>query len=219
MENQTGRLLVFAFVLLAALASGFGAIIITSSTTSDVTAEAATVVSPNATGTNKNMTSNSVIISLTEVANTVNDIDFSSPLNNTYNLGKPFLVQYDNTTNLEAADDKSYDLKVTFAGFGTINGIKYMDDGVANMDIRNNGIVYQNGIVNMTTESEEKATMTFESIGQRNITTGILIDNGVLFFNTNSTGELAFLNNTVAVYKDMIDERRGNYTTIAWEWK
>jgi hypothetical protein len=30
---------------------------------------------------------------------------------------------------------------------------------------------------------------------------------------------LASLNNTVAVYKDKIDESRGNLTTIAWEWK
>jgi hypothetical protein len=215
MENQAGCLLVLALVLLAA--SGFGATILTTNTMSDVTAEA--TLSPDTTGTNKNMTSNSVATPLTELGNTINDIDFSSPLDNSYNLGKPFLVQYDNTTSLESADDKSYDLKVTFAGFGTINGTKYVDKGVANMDIRNNGIVYQTGIVNMTTESEEKVTMTFESIGQRNITTGILLDNGVLFFNTNSTGGLAFLNNTVAVYKDMIDERRGNYTTIAWEWK
>jgi hypothetical protein len=215
MENQTGHLLLLALVLLAA--SGFGATILTTNTMSDVAAEA--TVSPDTTGTNKNITSNSVAIPLTELGNTVNDIDFSSPLDNSYNLGKPFLVQYDNTTSLESADDKSYDLKVTFAGFGIINGTKYTDKGIANMDIRNNGIVYQTGTLNMTTESEEKATMTFESIGQRNITTGILLDNGVLFFNTNSTGELAFLNNTVAVYKDMIDERRGNYTTIAWEWK
>src|ERR671918_72668 len=217
MENQTGcLLLLLALVLLSA--SGFGATILTTNTMSDVTVEA--TVSPDTTGTNKNMTSNGgVAIPLTELGNTINDIDFSSPLDNSYNLGKPFLVQYDNTTSLESADDKSYDLKVTFAGFGTINGTKYVDKGVANMDIRNNGIVYQTGTVNMTTESEEKATMTFESIGHRNITTGILVDNGVLFFNTNSTGELAFLNNTVAVYKDMIDERRGNYTTIAWEWK
>lgn len=217
MENQTGRLLLLlALVLLTA--SGFGATILTTNTMSDVTAEA--TVSPDTTGTNKNMTSNGgVAIPMTELGNTINDIDFSSPLDNSYNLGKPFLVQYDNTTSLESADDKSYDLKVTFAGFGTINGTRYTDKGVANMDIRNNGIVYQTGTVNMTTESEEKATMTFESIGQRNITTGILLDNGVLFFNTNSTGQLAFLNNTVVVYKDMIDERRGNYTTIAWEWK
>ena len=33
-----------------------------------------------------------------------------------------------------------------------------------------------------------------------------------------TTGELASLNNTVYVYKDKIDERRGNLTTIAWEW-
>ncbi len=215
MENQTGCLPVLALLLLAA--SGFGATILTTNIMSDVTAEA--TVSPDTTGTNKNMTSNSVAIPVTELGNTINDIDFSSPLDNSYNLGKPFLVQYDNTTSLESADDKSYDLKVTFAGCGTINGTRYTDKGVANMDVRNNGIVYQTGTVNMTTESEEKATMTFESIGQRNITTGILLDNGVLFFNTNSTGQLAFLNNTVAVYKDMIDERRGNYTTIAWEWK
>lgn len=215
MENQTGCLLL-ALVLLSA--SGFGATILITNITSNVTAEA--TVSPDTPGTNKNMTNNSsVVVPLTELGNTINDIDFSSPLDNAYNLGKPFLVQHDNTTSLEAADDKSYDLKVTFAGFGTINGTKYMDKGVANMDIRNNGIVYQTGTVNMTTDSEEKATMTFESIGQRNITTGILLDNGVMFFDTDSTRQLAFLNNTVAVYKDMIDERRGNYTIIAWEWK
>lgn len=215
MENQTGCLLL-ALVLLSA--SGFGATILITNITSNVTAEA--TVSPDTPGTNKNMTNNSsVVVPLTELGNTINDIDFSSPLDNAYNLGKPFLVQHDNTTSLEAVDDKSYDFKVTFAGLGTINGTKYMDKGVANMDIRNNGIVYQTGTVNMTTDSEEKATMTFESIGQRNITTGILLDNGVMFFDTDSTRQLAFLNNTVAVYKDMIDERRGNYTIIAWEWK
>ncbi len=71
----------------------------------------------------------------------------------------------------------------------------------------------------MTTEAGEKATMIFESLGQRNTTTGIVYDHGFLMFITNSTGELASLNNTVAVYKDKIDERRGNLTTIAWEWK
>ena len=62
--------------------------------------------------------------------------------------------------------------------------------------------------------------MNFESLGQRNITTGIVFDHGIIFFTANSTtGQLAYLNNTVAVYKDKIDERGGNLTTIAWEWK
>jgi hypothetical protein len=43
----------------------------------------------------------------------------------------------------------------------------------------------------------------------------------MMIFNASSStgGELSFLNNTVAAYKDMIDLRRGNLTTIAWEWK
>ena len=54
---------------------------------------------------------------------------------------------------------------------------------------------------------------------RRDPTTTIVFDHGVMFFSTNSTtGELASLNNTVYVYKDKIDERRGNLTTIAWEW-
>jgi hypothetical protein len=49
----------------------------------------------------------------------------------------------------------------------------------------------------------------------------IVLDNGIMIFNASSSkgGELSFLNNTVAAYKDMIDLRRGNLTTIAWEWK
>ena len=46
-----------------------------------------------------------------------------------------------------------------------------------------------------------------------------MFDHGAMFFSTNSTtGELASLNNTVYVYKDKIDERRGNLTTILWKW-
>ena len=42
-----------------------------------------------------------------------------------------------------------------------------------------------------------------------------------MIFNASSSegGELSFLNNTVAAYKDMLDLGRGNLTTIAWEWK
>jgi hypothetical protein len=45
----------------------------------------------------------------------------------------------------------------------------------------------------------------------------IVLDNGIMIFNASSSkgGELSFLNNTVAAYKDMIDLRRGNLTTIA----
>ena len=154
-------------------------------------------------------------------ANTIRDVvDFNSPFNNTYDLGSPFFVEYDNTTSLQPPPNPNYDFNAIFSGYGIINGTRYTDTGVSSYDIRDNGtVVYQNGTIAITTEAGEKATMIFESLGQRDPTTTIVFDHGVMFFSTNSTtGDLASLNNTVYVYKDKIDERRGNLTTIAWEW-
>jgi hypothetical protein len=153
-------------------------------------------------------------------ANTIRDVDFNSPFDNTFNLGSPFFVEYDNTTSLQPPPNPNYDFQALFSGFGIINGTRYTDTGISSYDIRDSGtVVYQNGTINMTTEAGEKGTLNFESLGQRDPTTTIVFDHGVMFFSTNSTtGELASLNNTVFAYKDKIDERRGNLTTIAWEW-
>ena len=165
--------------------------------------------------------------SVVDTADTIRDVDFNSPLdnnnnNNTYNLGTPFLVQYDNNTGIQPPKSANYDFETSFAGFGILNGTRYIDNGAASTDLRgmDGSIVYQNGTVAITTETGEKGTATFKAVGQRNSTSGIVFDHGIIFFTTNSTtGELASLNNTVYVYKDKIDERRGNLTTIAWEWK
>src|SRR5215216_3077418 len=154
-------------------------------------------------------------------ANTIRDVDFNSPFDNTLNLGSPFLVEYDNTTSLQPPPNPNYDFNAVFSGYGIItNGTRYTDTGVSSYDIRDNGtVVYQNGTIAITTEAGEKAMMIFESLGQRDPITTIVFDHGAMFFSTNSTtGELASLNNTVYVYKDKIDERRGNLTTILWEW-
>src|SRR5262245_23955575 len=154
-------------------------------------------------------------------ANTIKDVDFNSPFDNTFNLGKPFVVEYDNTTSLQPPPNPNYDFNAVFSGYGIINnGTRYTDTGVSSYDIRDNGtIVYQNGTIAITTESGEKGMLIFESLGQRDPITTIVFDHGVMFFSTNSTtGDLASLNNTVFVYKDKIDERRGNLTTILWKW-
>lgn len=50
---------------------------------------------------------------------------------------------------------------------------------------------------------------------------GIVLDNGIMIFNTPSSkgGELSFLNNIVAAYKDMIDlkKRQSNYYSMGME--
>jgi hypothetical protein len=112
----------------------------------------------------------------------------------------------------------SFDL--TFEGYGTVNGIKYKDNGTG-IFLTNpaDGSVYQKGIIELRTNSDAIET-TYESISRKH-NNGIVLDNGIMIFNALSStgGELSFLNNTVAAYKDMIDLRRGNLTTIAWEWK
>ena len=153
--------------------------------------------------------------------NNMEEINFSSPFSNSFNLGAPFLVEYDNTISLKAiknASPKSFDL--TFEGHGTINGLRYKDNGTG-IYLTNpvDGSVYQKGAIELKTDSDAIET-TYESISRKS-DNGIVLDNGIMIFNASSSkgGELSFLNNTVAAYKDMIDLRRGNLTTIAWEWK
>jgi hypothetical protein len=153
--------------------------------------------------------------------NSVEEINFSSPFNNSFSLGMPFLVEYDNTTSLKAiknAGPNSFDL--TFEGYGTVSGLRYKDNGTG-IFLTNpvDGSVYQKGVIELRTDSDAIET-TYESISIKN-DNGIVLDNGIMIFNASSAkgGELSFLNNTVAAYKDMIDLRRGNLTTIAWEWK
>ncbi|GEM_PF-1104674 len=153
--------------------------------------------------------------------NSIEEINFSSPFSNSFSLGTPFLVEYDNTPSLKAiknAGPKSFDL--TFEGYGTVNGLRYKDNGTG-IYLTNpvDGSVYQKGVIELKTDSDAIET-TYESISRKS-DNGIVLDNGIMIFNASSSkgGELSFLNNTVAAYKDMIDLRRGNLTTIAWEWK
>lgn len=160
--------------------------------------------------------------------NTVSDVNFSYPLNNTFNLGTPFLVQYDNTTSVKPIGQATLDnFIITFTGHGIINGtMKYNDNGtgifITNPD---DGTVYQKGIIEVRTENgSDTIKTTYESFGipirQQNPDRHLLLDNGAMFFNVSSTsgGELSFLNNKVGVYKDMLDRDRLNLTTIAWDW-
>ena len=153
--------------------------------------------------------------------NSMEEINFSSPFSNSFSLGTPFLVEYDNTTSLKAkknAGPQSFDL--TFEGYGTVNGLRYKDNGTG-IFLTNpvDGSVYQKGVIELKTDSDAIET-TYESISRKH-DNGIVLDNGIMIFNASSSkgGELSFLNNTVATYKDIIDLRRGNLTTMAWEWK
>jgi hypothetical protein len=160
--------------------------------------------------------------------NSIQDINFDSPLNNTFSLGTPFLVEYDNTTELKPIGIRipniaSEDFEVTFSGFGVINHanntIRYNSNGSGIYITNPDGTVYQKGIIILRTEEGNgTAIAEYESIGDQAGEERVL-DNGIMFFNASSSnGELSFLNNTVSVYKDMIGVGGFNITTIAWQW-
>jgi hypothetical protein len=159
---------------------------------------------------------------------TIPSINFSHPLDITINLRTPFLVQYDNTTSVSAIGNATLDnFIVTFAGHGILNEtIEYNDNGTG-IFITNpvDGTVYQNGVIELRLEDgNDSIKTTYESLGipirQQSPDRHLLLDSGVMFFNTSSVndGKLSFLNNKVAVYKDLLDRDMLNLTTIAWEW-
>ena len=170
------------------------------------------------------------IIKDIKAENTIEDINFDSPFNNTFDLGTPFLVEYDNTTGLKpigirTTNITTEDFEVEFSGFGVINyandTIRYNSNASGIYITNPDGTVYQKGVIKLRTEEEggiDTANAEYESIGYQAGEERVL-DNGIMLFNSSSSnGELSFLNNTVAVYKDMI-AGGFNITTIAWQWK
>ena len=73
----------------------------------------------------------------------------------------------------------------------------------------------------MITSSGDTASASFQEIGHPMVyanNTIIIIASGAAFFDSKATGKLAFLGNSVAIYKDII-YNNGTDKVIAWEWK
>ena len=146
----------------------------------------------------------------------------------TYRLGTPVLIQYDNTTSVKALGSASLDnFIITFAGRGILNGTMNYNDNGTGIFLTNpaDETVYQKGVIELRIENgSESIETTYESLGiairQQNPDKHLLLDSGVMFFNTSSAedGKLSFLNNKVGIYKDLLDRDRLNLTTIAWKW-
>jgi len=83
---------------------------------------------------------------------------------------------------------------------------------------RPGGAIYGEGKgVLMSKDGQEMAIWTGQGIG-RFTSPGKIRLTGSLFFETSSTGKLAFLNNLVGVFEYETDES-GNTSATVWEWK
>ena len=69
----------------------------------------------------------------------------------------------------------------------------------------------------LTTKDGQMATWTAQDVGRINLNTGVTTFTGIMFFNTNSTGSLAFLNNLAGLH--IIQTDSSMRSTKIWEWK
>jgi hypothetical protein len=101
----------------------------------------------------------------------------------------------------------------------TINATEITNTTV---NIRPNGLALDHGQSVITTKGDrngseqENATTTFVDISRMN-PDGTGAGTGVVFFSTNSTGQLAFLNNMVGISQSEFSRQGGTIRT--WEWK
>jgi hypothetical protein len=152
------------------------------------------------------------------------DMNNASAANVSLNLGNPFLIQNDTETGANVVRvEGSRIIEGTFAGSGEVNGIEYTDNGTVKVVVNSlDGSVHANGIFDIIAKGQaegeqEKVRVTFEGIGQR--VSERVATNGVYFFSTNSSGKLAFLDNTIAVFKNIQEGRESPLITMAWELK
>jgi hypothetical protein len=97
----------------------------------------------------------------------------------------------------------------------TVNAtVNILPNGIA-LD-KGQSLIVTEGDDNDGTAEQENATTTFVDISRMN-PDGIGSGTGVVFFSTNSTGQLAFLNNMVGINDSVFSQ--GGGTIRVWEWK
>jgi hypothetical protein len=111
-------------------------------------------------------------------------------------------------------------IETTFSADAKLKGtIDIADTGTYWSIVRPGGILYGEGqgLYMAKDGSGETATWTGQGVG-RLAAGGRVSYRGSLFFRTNSTGKMSFLNNIVAVFEYEVNES-GNTTAKVWEWK
>jgi hypothetical protein len=133
-------------------------------------------------------------------------------------LGSPFFVEKGKIIGQRVLSVSPVQLEFTFVANATINGnINATNTGTTVNTVQPNGVFHTKGQGFIMTQDGEVATYTNQVIG--NLTKeGNVLSRGAGFWNTPSTGELAFLNDMMSVFKLEVD-REGNLSAVEWEWK
>jgi len=151
--------------------------------------------------TNTNTDSNITLGNLFHIGQTIEET--FNPINETY-----FVTSYVDSITLMPPNAPGVVINATERGNLTIN-------------VQPNGLSIDQGQGFITTEGddgqEETATVTFVALGRTDAegTTGS--STGVAFYSTNSTGQLAFLDNMVGIFQ--LEFTPEEATIKTWEWR
>jgi len=137
---------------------------------------------------------------------------------NPLTLGNPYFVEYDKTTSQKPTviNGTTNAKEITFSGHGTAKDINFTDNGMAFIIPRGGSAVLLQGKDNLMSSGGDKASLNFMELGHVDVNGTVKAD-GAAFYDTNATGKLAYLINSVSIYTDEVD-KHGNGKVLAWEW-
>ena len=161
-----------------------------------------------------------IILSLTYVtheARPTSSSNNSSSLTETVQLGAPFYVQH-YKANLVKPEPTSESIAGNFTGQGIINGnLNISADVNFTRTFRDNDTAFLQGDTKLVSENEDTAVYSFDAITKYD-QEGTSEGSGAAVFDNGATGDLSFLSNSMAVYKNRVDSS-GNGTFLMWFWK
>ena len=136
----------------------------------------------------------------------------------TVTLGEPFLITQGKTTGqTEIGPNRT---EYSYSSNGTLNGtIEVTDTGKYVSVSQGNNVTFDQGVgVVATKDGSEMANYTLIEVS--NVTQdGRLVFQGAVVYTTNSTGNLAFLDNTLSIFRGEQDFTTGDFTSTEWAWK
>jgi hypothetical protein len=128
----------------------------------------------------------------------------------TATLGEPFFVEKGKVTGQKEIGPNR--TQITFTGNGTMNGNIEVTVTGKLVGVSKGNISFEQGQGVITTKDGETANYTLMAVNN-----GTDLQ-GAKAWNTNSTGQLSFLNNILIIFKGGLDDG-GNYAIEHWHWK
>jgi hypothetical protein len=141
----------------------------------------------------------------------------NSSLTEAVQLGAPFYVQH-YKANLVRPEPSNESVSGNFTGQGILNGNLNVSAEVNfTRTFRDNDTAFLQGDTKLVAENEDTAMYSYDAFTNYN-QDGTSEGRGAAAFDDGATGDLSFLSNSLAIYKNRVDSS-GNGTFVMWLWK